>query len=462
MAIWFVDSNAGGANDGTSWTDAYVTLDRALDSAINTGLAAGDFVYVHVGASSPHSETGASTVGATGTGTAINPIKVLGVDQNNSDALTVSTIKNVQATSSQLVFSMTALYVYGVWFYTDNADIFVGENDDFLYCFERCTMQLDSTATGRNIDHGAGGTGTFDQFVEYIDCDIGLSTSGFGNQGLFTDGARVVWRGGGLVEGTIGGWPSIIVDYARFGSIDVIGVDLSDLQTTGYLVNQSLGSGRVSFQNCELPSTIAGFVRLAGSDTYHNIIQVYKSHSGTDSDPSYEYFSKSIYGEVDVSTTIYRNGGWTDGERTNPLSYECTAKANKTISLYAPLNVNELAPFTVWTDGDGSTAQTYTVEVASDTTYQDDELWIVYEYPSETSTSSLTDIQSTRLAPLGTPSNVTTSSETWTGGAPVATEQKLSITVTPDKPGVVRAWVYFAPGSGTDEIIYVDPKITVS
>ena len=47
----YVDSNkTGGADNGTSWTDAYLTFQQALNDA----AALGSDIYVHTGASSPH------------------------------------------------------------------------------------------------------------------------------------------------------------------------------------------------------------------------------------------------------------------------------------------------------------------------------------------------------------------------------------------------------------------------
>ena len=45
MATYYVDPAAGGNDDGTSWTDAWTTLQRAIDGTNGTQPVAGDLIY---------------------------------------------------------------------------------------------------------------------------------------------------------------------------------------------------------------------------------------------------------------------------------------------------------------------------------------------------------------------------------------------------------------------------------
>ena len=47
-SIWYVDQNAGGLNNGTSWTNAFNNLQNALGSA-----SSGDQIYVAQGVYTP-------------------------------------------------------------------------------------------------------------------------------------------------------------------------------------------------------------------------------------------------------------------------------------------------------------------------------------------------------------------------------------------------------------------------
>ena len=73
MADIYCDSAATGANDGTSWTDAYTSIEAA---AI---LAATAWDTVHISASATYSP--AATLTMTGVGTSSNPAKVIGYNQ---------------------------------------------------------------------------------------------------------------------------------------------------------------------------------------------------------------------------------------------------------------------------------------------------------------------------------------------------------------------------------------------
>lgn len=462
MAIWRVWSGASGADDGTSWADAYVTLDRAADSAINTGLAAGDFIYIHVGSTLPHNETGTGTVGTDGPSTERNPIKILGVDKDNSDALTVSTTNNISGTTN-IALNGIGIYQYGIRWSTTGGDISLENgNIDTWHRHERCRFTLDSSATSRTINLGGGGSSVMRVRYEFIDTDFAIGT-GASATGFNMQHGTMTWRGGTLLGRPGGGDPRHVITAMRGSRIEIDGVDLSTLSATGHIL-ESLAeqSDVLRIMNCKMPTGWeTKLAELEDGEYYGTTISVEHSDDGTDADPAFQYHMLSDFGEVSTETGIYRTGGASDGERTNPVSWKAIANANATLEIYSPMEVNRFMPLAVWIDGDGATAKTLTVHVASGTTWQDDELWAKFEYPSEADTSALKEIQTTRADPLGTPANVSTDGSTWTG-AGVGTKQKLEITITPDKPGWVFCWLHFAPGSVSDETVFFDPQIVVS
>src|SRR5687768_5568902 len=75
MAHVYVDSNASGAADGSSWTDAYTTL-----SAAATAEAAGDNFWV----AQDHAETQASAMTIAFPGTAASPNTCICVNKAGS------------------------------------------------------------------------------------------------------------------------------------------------------------------------------------------------------------------------------------------------------------------------------------------------------------------------------------------------------------------------------------------
>jgi hypothetical protein len=72
MALWYVDTTAGGGNDGTTKADAWTNIRSAIEEA---GLSAGDTIYVR--ANQTHTITDASLSPVVG-GTADNPITIIG------------------------------------------------------------------------------------------------------------------------------------------------------------------------------------------------------------------------------------------------------------------------------------------------------------------------------------------------------------------------------------------------
>ena len=132
-----------------------------------------------------------------------------------------------------------------------------------------------------------------------------------------------------------------------------------------------------------------------------------------------------------------------------------TTDASNVIELYEAL---EAFPIAGWTDGDGSTAHTYRIYIASGGTLQDDEIWFDFTGPNDAATDSLGLRKTTRLAPLGTPSNIATDGVSTWNGTDVGTLQQLDVTYTPDKPGPITARIYLAKPT---ERVSVDPKIYI-
>jgi hypothetical protein len=89
---------------------------------------------------------------------------------------------------------------------------------------------------------------------------------------------------------------------------------------------------------------------------------------------------------VEVDTARYRSSGASDGERSNPYSWSMdTSVGSNVIELYEPL---ESPKISTWTDGDGSTAHTYRIYVASGATLQNDECWVELIGPNDAAQDS--------------------------------------------------------------------------
>src|SRR5688572_7851775 len=112
MANIYVRSAAAGVADGTSWTDAYVTLKAACEAA---GTAAGDDFWV----AGDHAETTAAALTITCKGTLAAPSRIVCVSHTgtvppvSADLLATATVTTTG--NSALTLSGCA-YVYGIIF----------------------------------------------------------------------------------------------------------------------------------------------------------------------------------------------------------------------------------------------------------------------------------------------------------------------------------------------------------
>lgn len=391
MAIKYVWSGASGSNDGSSWANAWTSLASA------TGVSAGDFVYVH----KTHSEDpGNTTVSYSfSNGTIANPVRIVCVDKDNSDALaTGATIAN---TASGSIISMSgSIYVYGVtlgagWQVNLNT---TGSSSFCRQVYESCTFK-------RTFNQGTGATpclqignaaGYYPSVVWLINCthDQSALTSNNWVPIRITGGKhRIVnltivganTNTNALIQSSTSG------NDQRNGQVEVYTSDLSSHAT---LVDLSTNIELVVRQ-CKLHASFS----TTGTPTKNSFCRVENSDDGTITVPSLGLnLHSDSRGTVSSSLSVYRTGGADDGEQANAYSWQMATNANA-LEIY---NALESPPLTRWTDPDASIS-------------------------SATAKGIFT---STRCAPLATPTALTTDSTSTWNGSGVGTKQKIAHTLT--------------------------------
>ncbi len=137
MAILFVDSTATGAGDGSSWTDAWTTIDAAMNDVTTRG--AGPHTYLVT--AGPYAES--PTIDTAGTATA--PITFQGDDASGGSGVGAVEVITIDATS--ITNGLTGpgsnfdlFYVFKNFIF-DNADnhgVSLGSND--VVTFKNCTF----------------------------------------------------------------------------------------------------------------------------------------------------------------------------------------------------------------------------------------------------------------------------------------------------------------------------------
>lgn len=428
MATIYVNSGAAGANNGTSWTDAYTSL------ASTNAAAAGDIVLVH----KTHTQTGLAANINWSSGTVANPVRVVCVDKDASDAL--STGASVEWTTTALG-PQGNIYAYGMTWRNTGAQLTLTAATDGVQVSEACTL----VCTGANGINIAGTRASF----SWVNVNVDLSGGSAATTAMSVGGAPLRWVGGTVT--------CRATQTNLFGAglpLLCVGVTFSGTVTSlfGASVAQ-FANGRGRFQNCIAP-------------TYTNVIGATVINPGAEIDLSGLHPAGTLTaaalppvtlhqrcGTVSASTTRYRTGGADDGSQANPYSWAMVASSSA--GTFASPLVSH--PITRWVE---TGSQTVTVYVASGTTLTDAEFWIEVLSPSEAgSPTALAAHRTTRALPLATAANLTTDATSTWAGTGVGTKQYAQVTIAPTIAGPVSVRVHLAKASTT---VYVDPVLDVA
>jgi len=425
MAIHYVNSGASGANNGTSWTDAWTSL------ASSTGVAAGDEVRVH----DAHSQDpGASVTYNWSNGTEANPVKIVCVDKDDSDALaTGATI--AQTVAGRNIVLQGSIYIDGVTF--NAADSLIIGTNNKSQRYNSCTFGIVVTAATRSVQ--CGGTSSF---VEIYNCTINVDAAA--NHGFNIAGRDRV----SVVNSTINfnasatSGPSVSTPGAslEMRCCNISGATNQFVATAPYVTIAAYRCKLGSFTN--LMSTTLGFA---------SSVTVGECSSATVTGPTIGLIGHgSDRGIVLGDDGRYRTGGAT--RDAVPFSWEMDPSANSEVQI-SPLRAPDIA-----IKVEGGAARTLTVFVAGGAEMYDDEVWLEIEGPDDSNTTQ-GYYASTRLPWRGSRQPLDTDASTW-NGSDVGTVRKIDHTYTPNHDGVVVIRVCYGKTSGGN--IYVDPQIVVT
>jgi hypothetical protein len=255
---------------------------------------------------------------------------------------------------------------------------------------------------------------------------------------------RFIWVGGSTV-GTA--TTTLFEAGARGASAYCHGVDFSSFGSGKSLVNIN-GNFPVNFifENSKINSAVSV---TTSSIVGQGAIQV--EMVNCDPSTNYRYLRSWYQGTIAQETTIVRSGGATDG--TTPISRKMISSAGANFA--SPL---ESAPVEYWNNATGSPI-TITVPVITDNvTLTNAQAWIEVEYLGTANTPQ-SSIGTCRAADIvTTPANQPTdSTSTWTTtGITTPVKQSLSVTITPQVKGLIKARVMLADPSTT---MWYDPMI---
>lgn len=444
-AVWTEVTGLATYNNSAAWGAPHARIQNALAAG---WMAAGDSLYVHENHAATRS-AGSSTY--TSPGTAASPCSIICVNDAQTARATTAT-ETYTALTGTMAFNKFA-YSYGVTYVagnsTNNANISFGADgaSSWWWHLEDCTLKLGGTDAANVFICSATSVGTErDGLLQLTNTKLHFSAAGQ----QFTVRGSLIWKNtSSPFPGTT---PTNLFTttsaQSAHANVYLEGVDLSALGSGKTIATISAGScGKFTLVDCKLGSSVAITTgAIAGQGGIE--VDVVNSDSA---DTHYRYHRQRYQGTESQETTVVRTSGASDGETSLARKIVTTANAR----LISPF---ESAPIDYWNTVTGS-AITIAVPVVTDgVTLTDAEAWVEVEYLGTSGVPQGNYTHDRITDPIfGTPANQDTdSSSTWGGSLGSPVKQTLSVSITPQEAGLIRARVMIAKASTT---LYYDPKI---
>jgi hypothetical protein len=406
MANYFVSSasGAGGAGNGSSWANAFLTLAAANAFPI----AAGDTLLV----GDDHAEwtSGSVTVSLPSFGVSTTPNNIIVVDHTKPSPSIPADLKigaygaGSLSASGNINFNFSG-YVYGLYVRNgvDAVGVGVATSAISIQCqssrtfyFDSCTFLNSSTGTSLLIMSPGGS-----EWLDFKNCTFINLTA---NVAFLLSGCWVK-----LTNCTFTFPGASATNYffqtGTFSQATFEGCDFSQFGGT-YLVNHTSNGGIFhTFKDCKLPAgtpfTLANALRPNS-----NSVWVVNCDSGN---TNYRNELYDYGGELHTSTSVVRTGGASQG---TAYSWKVTTNAN--VRWYAPFKLMALS---IWNSTTGA-AKNVTVEGIADprdfsALPNNDDIWIDVEALENASLPQGTYHVGTKTTPLGTNSALTASTAAW-------------------------------------------------
>ncbi|MGI9502353.1 MAG: hypothetical protein ACR2RE_04770 [Geminicoccaceae bacterium] len=435
MATFFVDSNAAGANDGSSFADAFTSISSVVIGGASPP-SGGDLILI----ASNHSEALAAEVTFGNAATDVERVLYISVN-SSTEAFEVGA-----SITSTADFNFDNCNMWGVTLST--------------------TSRLDTVAAGGSLINLCDFTGSRFDFagncvIEDTDIETTLNNIAIRNVGS----GALTMRGGSWTASAVNANQNL-TSFAgsRGGVIELIGVDVSGVPA-GRFVEASGGThngGRLRMVGCLLNANTTIIANPANeSDVEAEIINCGDSTS-TVALSDFRYLSRR--GSCVMDTTRTRTDGASDGE--TDYSFRMTGTAENTRKSVLPVK-SGVYGITRWVQPGDTNLRIHIAHdaVGSGTAgvLQSDECWAEYFGPSQLVPANPLLNRITSKTEFGvTPTDLTTDTDTWSG-TEVGTRQRIDIAINPTEAGYAQVFLFFAPEDDVADVsINFCPKLEVT
>lgn len=453
MATIYCDTAGSNTSPYDTWAKAATTLATAMGA-----WSTGDIVLVKQNSAVENSASNILLPAAAATG---SNEKLRVISANASDVYAASTTTaNVEATgTADIVYDIANARIAYYGMYLKSADhLYVYPGSGGQAYFEDCIFEW---ADDFQTLDGQG-----DGQAEFSNCTFTMLGA---SAGFLLNGGDAVFKDCTFSDG---GFSILSTGFikpqnsSRMAIVQFIGCDFSDVDFTGSsLVDTSAmdtagtdtAPHNLKFINCLMPASFD--VAPSGTNDLNFHAQRIELIGCSSDNSPHDYELYTGAGTTVSDTTVkLTSGAYTSAyDGTTTLSHKLVPTAGNFFG--SPHN----GPWMyAWIGSTGS--KTFTVKAAHTKTSddaKDDELYIQVLYFG-TTTESVISVGTSRPTDILAPSNLTDTSESWTGITPVSTYD-LSLTATVNRTGWYGVRVVCEGLTDwTSAAIYYDPQVTVT
>lgn len=402
MTAYFVSSasGAGGAGNGSSWANAYLTLAACLARPIVAGT---DNVFV----GDDHTEFTSTTnlnFNFPGFSTTSTPNHLWVVDHTKASP-TSADLKTGTATGGMVSGDANVIFngnghIYGLYVIcaignsTTTGAILTQSANTFL--FENCSFVNRGTNALQRIFQAAGSA-----YQEFKNCVFSCENAA---QSPIVSG----WKK--LINCTFlfaGGSPSqLFLPSLTNSNLIFEGCDFSAFSGTTLASSNSNGNMLFIFKDCKLPAITGLFTVAAALRPQQNSIYVINCDSGA---TNYKNDLYDYCGELHTVASVFRTSGASQG---TPYSWLVTTNANNLWHFQF-----KLLPLSIWNVTTGAAVNVAVEGIADPRDFSalpnNDDVWFDVEALENTSYPTGTYHRNTKPSPLGGATALTASTVAW-------------------------------------------------